>query len=108
VLLNMTKASINLSITASALLLMTLSVEGQVLRDPTLPSGQVMTAGSQTAQSGLVLSSIIKGRENYAVINNQILKVGERIEGLKLVHIGHQDVTFSDGKKLTLFQVITE
>jgi MSHA biogenesis protein MshK len=106
VLLNMTKASVNLSI--AALLLMAPSVNGQVLRDPTLPAGQVMDTGSQAAQSGLVLSSIIKGSENYAVINNQILKVGERVEGLKLVHIGHQDVTFSDGKKLTLFQVITE
>ena len=106
-LLNMTKASVNLSI-AAALLLMTPSVNGQVLRDPTLPAGQVVAAGSQAAQSGLVLSSIIKGSENYAVINNQILKVGDRIEGLKLVHIGHKDVTFSDGKKLTLFQVITE
>jgi MSHA biogenesis protein MshK len=106
VLLNMTKASVNLSI--AALLLMAPSVNGQVLRDPTLPAGQVMDTGIQAAQSGLVLSSIIKGSENYAVINNQILKVGERVEGLKLVHIGHQDVTFSDGKKLTLFQVITE
>jgi MSHA biogenesis protein MshK len=106
VLLNMTKASVNLSI--AALLLMAPSVNGQVLRDPTLPAGQAMDTGSQVAQSGLVLSSIIKGSENYAVINNQILKVGERVEGLKLVHIGHQDVTFSDGKKLTLFQVITE
>ncbi|MBB1269639.1 MSHA biogenesis protein MshK [Shewanella sp. SR44-3] len=83
-------------------------VHGQALRDPTLPAGQMMDSAEKSQQSSLVLSSIIKGSENYAVINNHILKVGERIEGLKLVHIGHKDVTFSDGRKLTLFQVITE
>lgn len=84
------------------------AVNGQSLRDPTLPAKVGHTAQALQAESDLVLHSIVKGEHSYVVINDKILKLGERIQGLSIINISHRDVTLSDGRKLTLFQSITE
>jgi MSHA biogenesis protein MshK len=80
----------------------------QTLRDPTLPASALLGEASQEKASGLVLHSIIKGEQSYVIINDQILKLGGRIQGLTIINISHRDVTLSDGRTLTLFKSVTE
>jgi MSHA biogenesis protein MshK len=80
----------------------------QTLRDPTLPASSVLGQSSPEKASGLVLHSIIKGQQSYVIINDQILKLGGKIQGLTIINISHRDVTLSDGRKLTLFKSVTE
>ncbi|MCA1897291.1 MSHA biogenesis protein MshK [Shewanella putrefaciens] len=87
------------------------SVSAEALRDPTLPgkgysgTGQVTQSQEQT----LILNSIVSsGSTAYAVINNKILSVGDSIQGVKIVRITPSSVSLSDGRKLALFQAITE
>lgn len=83
----------------------------QTLRDPTLPSqGYVAVQVDSGSQQALVLNSIVNGQRAYAVINNHILSVGDTISGigLRVSSIGQDSVTLSDGRKLQLFQSITE
>lgn len=84
------------------------AVNGQSLRDPTLPAKVQQAEQGQQAESSLVLHSIVTGEHSYVVINDKILKLGERIQGLSIIKISNRDVTLSDGRKLTLFQSITE
>ncbi|ARD20779.1 MULTISPECIES: hypothetical protein [Shewanella] len=79
------------------------------LRDPTLPGQGYVTAssGGERVES-LVLNSIVKSASPHAVINNQIFSVGERVDGARIEYIGKSYVNLSDGRKLKLFQSITE
>ncbi|SUI92641.1 MSHA biogenesis protein MshK [Shewanella morhuae] len=86
-------------------------VLAESLRDPTLPGKgfTAVTTTSQTQDQAIVLNSIVSsGNTAYAVINNQILSVGDSIQGLKIVNITPAYVSLSDGRKLTLFQAIIE
>lgn len=81
------------------------------LRDPTLPGkGHAVAAqSSQVHAQTMVLNSIVSsGNTAYAVINNQILSVGDPIQGVRILNITPASVSLSDGRKLTLFQAITE
>lgn len=84
-------------------------VSAQTLRDPTLPSKGYASAASQSVQQGLTLNSIVSsGNTAHAVINNKILSVGDRIQGLRITQITPNYVVLSDGRKLTMFKAITE
>ncbi|MGL5047505.1 MAG: MSHA biogenesis protein MshK [Shewanella sp.] len=92
------------------LLCLASSATAQALRDPTLPGKghQVSSLGTQTDKQALVLNSIVRSENSaYAVINNKILSVGDRIQGVSLVRITPTSVVLSDGRKLVLFQAIT-
>ncbi|WP_173496448.1 MSHA biogenesis protein MshK [Shewanella sp. ISTPL2] len=86
-------------------------VSAESLRDPTLPGKGFAVQGhtSQMQEQALVLNSIVSsGNTAYAVINNKILSVGDSVQGLSIVKITPTYVSLSDGRKLTLFQAITE
>lgn len=99
---------INPYIMSSLLSLVVFSAHGQTLRDPTLPSASYQAVVITDAAKSLVLSSIINGASSFAVINNQIMKVGDRVQGVRIVAIGKSQVSLSDGRKLQLFQSVTE
>lgn len=93
------------------LMSLSLSVSAETLRDPTLPgkgdTGAI--AVNQTQHRPLVLNSIVSSNGSaYAVINNKIVALGGSIQGVKVVRIDTSSVSLSDGRKLTLFQTITE
>ncbi|MCL1100665.1 MSHA biogenesis protein MshK [Shewanella saliphila] len=91
-------------------LLLAASVNAQSLRDPTLPGqGYAVVTPQNISQQSLVLNSIVNGQHAYAVINNKIVAVGGKVNnGLTVSSIGQDNVTLSDGRKLQLFQSITE
>lgn len=103
---------LNKSYIISVLLLISSTmVSAESLRDPTLPGKGFAVQGhaSQTQDQALVLNSIVSsGNTAYAVINNKILSVGDSVQGLSIVKITPTYVSLSDGRKLTLFQAITE
>ncbi len=81
----------------------------KALRDPTLPGqGYVSVTGNAERAGSLVLNSIVNSAKPHAVINNKILFVGDRIDGIRVEYIGKSYVNLSDGRKLKLFQSITE
>ncbi|MGL5360970.1 MAG: MSHA biogenesis protein MshK [Shewanella sp.] len=102
---------LNKSFFVIGLVFLALGVSAKELRDPTLPS-KAHTQGQQAPQAQgqlLVLNSIVSSANSaYAVINNQILSVGDSIQGVKVVRITAGTVWLSDGRKLRLFQPITE
>lgn len=102
--------SMALAFIATSLMLVA-SVDAQSLRDPTLP-GQgyaVVTTPQNITQQSLILNSIVNGQHAYAVINNKIVAVGDTVNnGLTVSSISQDNVTLSDGRKLQLFQSITE
>ncbi|MEL4385839.1 MSHA biogenesis protein MshK [Shewanella xiamenensis] len=94
-----------------ALLVISAQVSAENLRDPTLPGKgySAVGAASQNQHQALVVNSIVSsGNTAYAVINNKIVSVGDSIQGVKVVRITPSSVLLSDGRKLALFQAITE
>lgn len=106
------RISVNaLAVMVSSVMMFASPAEAQSLRDPTLPSqGYVAVSSNAVPQQTMVLNSIVNGQRAYAVINNNILSVGDTISGvgLRVTSIGQDSVTLSDGRKLQLFQSITE
>ncbi len=99
---------ITCAISLSFLLFSSLSF-AKALRDPTLPGKGYAVSSTQVNRPGsLVLNSIMHSNKPHAVINNKILFVGDRVEGVRIEYIGKQYVNLADGRKLTLFQSITE
>ena len=84
------------------------AAHGQSLRDPTLPSHTYQSEAVTNTQQSLVLNSVINGASSYAVINNKIMKVGDTVQGVRIVSIGKSQVSLSDGRKLHLFQSVTQ
>ncbi|WP_420709414.1 MSHA biogenesis protein MshK [Shewanella sp. 10N.7] len=83
--------------------------DAKVLRDPTLPGQGYVTVSSNSERAdSLVLNSIVNSAKPHAVINNKIVFVGDRIDGIRIEYIGKSYVNLSDGRKLKLFQSITE
>jgi MSHA biogenesis protein MshK len=81
------------------------------LRDPTLPGSgvSITNTAAVSVNKALVLNSVlIKQDGSFAVINNQIFTQGQRVQGVKIVHIGKDAVSLADGRKLTMFKAITE
>ncbi|GGQ15189.1 MSHA biogenesis protein MshK [Shewanella litoralis] len=100
-----------LVLVVGSLMLLTTHAKAQSLRDPTLPGqGYVAVSSSIAPKQAMVLNSIVNGQRAYAVINNNILSVGDTVSGigLRVTAIGQDSVTLSDGRKLQLFQSITE
>ena len=82
-----------------------LSVSGfaqaQALRDPTLPPASVLAPDSHDVTSGeLRLEGIrrLPGKAPLAMINGQMLKVGDEIAGRRLVRIGESEVRLMNGQ----------
>lgn len=89
------------------------SVSAASLRDPTLPgAGSVAVNADPTTlavNKTLVLNSILsRPNGSFAVINNEIFKQGQRVQGVKILHIGKDTVSLADGRKLTMFKAIIE
>lgn len=106
------KSNSYLSILCLVLAYLTFSPEvhaqDKKLRDPTLPSGQYQAVKNLERNPTIVLNSIVTGPSTHAVINNKIVNVGDTIQGVKVVKISSSQVTLSDGRKLQLFQSVTE
>ncbi|WP_223292951.1 MULTISPECIES: MSHA biogenesis protein MshK [Shewanella] len=95
----------------AVLMLLTTSIQAETLRDPTRPGhGAIVIASTTTDnENQLVLNSVLKsGSASYAVINNKILSVGDRIQGVKITAINVSSVSLSDGRNLAMYQAITE
>ena len=92
-----------------SLVVVATSSHAKALRDPTLPGqGYVTVSGNAERADSLTLNSIVNSAKPHAVINNKILFVGDLIEGVRIEYIGKSYVNLSDGRKLKLFQSITE
>ena len=79
------------------------------LRDPTMPAQGLNAPAKEPGGQGLVLSSLLNGPQGRrAVINNQIYRQGDRIQGVVLSRIDQGSVLLADGRRLYLFQAITE
>ncbi|WP_299790247.1 MSHA biogenesis protein MshK [uncultured Shewanella sp.] len=99
------------SLLVSLLVLLTSTVHAETLRDPTRPGrgAAIVDAGSSGTGSALVLNSIVKAESaSHAVINNKIFVVGDRVQGVKIVRIDTGSVSLADGRKLKMYQAITE
>lgn len=93
------------------LMLLVTSTQAETLRDPTRPGyGALVIASAASSQSSdLILNSVIKsGSASRAVINNKIFEVGDRVQGVRITAIEINSVSLSDGRKLTMYQAITE
>jgi MSHA biogenesis protein MshK len=92
------------------MMLLVFAANAQTLRDPTLPGQGFIAVKAKADNQSLMLNSIVNGQHSYAVINNIILSVGDAISGsgLRVSKISKDYVTLSDGRKLQLFQSITE
>ncbi|MEC4725439.1 MSHA biogenesis protein MshK [Shewanella sp. D64] len=98
-------------ILAMLVLVLMASVQAETLRDPTRPGKEVGSASTATPEKGhaLQLNSIISaGTNSHVVINNQIYVVGDRVQGVKITQIGINSVSLADGRKLNMYQIITE
>jgi len=105
------KVSSLFSVFVSLLVLVTSTVHAETLRDPTRPGrGAVITDTRVAGQANaLVLQSVMKGEtSSHAVINNKIFVLGDRVQGVKIVRIDSNSVSLADGRKLKMYQAITE
>lgn len=105
------KASSLFSVLVSLLVLQTSTIHADTLRDPTRPGkGAVITDTRVSGHANaLVLKSIVKGETlSHAVINNKIFVLGDRVQGVKIVRIDTSSVSLADGRKLKMYQAITE
>lgn len=70
-------------------------------RDPFFPSASMI---SSSDLGGVVLNGIVWDKENpYAIINDDVVKVGDTIGDIGIVEINEKSVTVEqDGKKYTL------
>jgi MSHA biogenesis protein MshK len=96
---------------AMLVLLLTASVQAETLRDPTRPGkgGEVISAATLDKDQALQLNSIVKaGANSHVLINNQIYRVGDKVQGIKITRIGMNSVSLADGRKLRMYQIITE
>ena len=97
------------SLTLLLVLLGSSDLQAEPLRDPTRPSGGVSQASHTATSSALVLNSVVNsGARSYAVINNKILSVGDRVQGVQIVAIGQNSVSLADGRTLRMFTAVTE
>lgn len=78
-------------------------------QDPTKPIGYQSQAKPKVKKNTgkLILNAVIASRgEKMAIINDQILQVGDRVQGYRLVAIGsHQATLRSKTKEITLSMV---
>jgi len=88
------------------ILLMPFAASGQQT-DPTRPFGAVKSSSYSEKKSALVLQSIIQsGQSKKAVINGQVLNVGDVYKGFELIAISSKGVVLQSSQsrmELSLF-----
>ncbi|WP_152033001.1 SctD/MshK family protein [Gallaecimonas mangrovi] len=92
---------------APALITLALSAPllAQTLKDPTRPPGEHVGSAGQ-AQAPLTLSAVLGSQPALAIINGQVLKVGDKVQGWTLRHIFKDEVLLVSAgqqQKLTVF-----
>ncbi|WP_108649168.1 agglutinin biogenesis protein MshK [Dongshaea marina] len=72
----------------------------EVLKDPTQPPGQagIVAEGTQTGELRLQ-SIIIRGSAHEAIIDGQQVRVGDELQGYKVLQIDPMSVTLSKAGK---------
>ena len=82
------------------------SCTAQPLFDPTRPY-KAQTRIKKSKPTHLELTSIFEVNQQFtAIINHQKVKVGSRIQGLKVKKIDENQVVLSNGQTLKLFKVV--
>lgn len=92
-----------------SLLMLSMTVaEATALKDPTRPAAYAGQQHTENIESSdLVLNSVVKaGHDAIAVINNNMYKVGARVQGVRIKYIGDSYVKLADGRQLNLFQSV--
>ncbi|WOT04800.1 MSHA biogenesis protein MshK [Shewanella youngdeokensis] len=88
-----------------------ISASAASLRDPTLPGSGVIVASNSAASVSKTMtlnSVVVKHNSAFAVINGQIYKQGQRVNGVKIMKIDEDTVSLADGRKLKMFEAIIE
>lgn len=71
------------------------------LKDPTRPpniSALTSQSDDDTYQQALIISGVIRTAHGYiAIINQQRYTIGDEVNGLKIIAITNDHVTFADG-----------
>ncbi len=71
----------------------------EALRDPTLPLSYRVTAAKEPK---LVLQAIyVRANGNQAVINGQLVRVGQSVENMRILDITKNKVSYRNSKGLT-------
>jgi MSHA biogenesis protein MshK len=99
------------SILASVLCMAVASTAvAQALRDPTRPAaGSSRAAAGKTGQSGWVLQSVLISPERrYAIINGEVVAVGESISGAQLIAVAAERVTLRTREGLRVLQLFPD
>ncbi len=85
------------------------AAEEKTFIDPTRPGISTAVVSSTPEQATeWILTSIVTGEKPFAIIDNQIKQVGEKIHGITIKSITSDEVKLEDGRRLSLFQSITE
>ncbi|RYV03459.1 MSHA biogenesis protein MshK [Shewanella sp. OPT22] len=94
---------------SSLLFLPQLQAKSEISIDPTRPGVVVTHSTSTKAQtSAWKLTSIVMGDKPFAIIDDQIKQIGDKIHGVKITSITSDSVTLSDGRELALFESVIE
>ncbi|MCE9679781.1 MSHA biogenesis protein MshK [Shewanella sp. AS1] len=83
--------------------------DAQTLRDPTRPGIGVSSqgAGQTQGKEKLKLNSVlISNHTATAVFNNKLFKVGDALQGVKIVRIEQAGVWLADGRKFSLYPAV--
>jgi type II secretory pathway component PulC len=69
-------------------------------KDPFLPDGSNV---KEQGMEGLNLNGIVSGENPYAIINNEVVKLGDKVDDMTVIEINEKSVVLDqDGKKHTL------
>ncbi len=99
------------SVIALLILLAISGAQAETLRDPTRPGHGAIVASSTSTEvdTSLILNSVVKAKaSSYAVINNKIFSLGDRVQGVTITAIDTISVSLSDGRRLTMYQAVIE
>lgn len=93
---------------AGFMVLPQLQAKPRTLTDPTRPGVAVIATTKSEKATNWQLTSIVTGDKPFAIIDDQIKQVGDPIHGVTIKSITADTVELADGRRLTLFQSITE
>jgi hypothetical protein len=67
---------------------------------PAMPAGEGVEAMNWAPQISLLMSA---GRDSMAVVNGTVVRLGEEIDGYRLVRVAQGEAVFmKDGKRMTI------
>ncbi|MED5527005.1 MAG: hypothetical protein VX447_19925 [Pseudomonadota bacterium] len=94
---------------APVLIILALSAgaEAEALKDPTRPPGNHGQASRQP-QAPLVLSAVLQTRPARAIINGQVLTIGDKVQGWTLSHIDKNQVSLVSGSRRELLKLFDD